>query len=101
MNERGLSVYGLFLLVDDLSKASIYPWFSGTCRIDANAARKLLDALLGDDRSSALDAAESLLLRECASDSARERLLDELKARKLPRRRTLDALGAAGVHGFE
>ena len=99
MNERGLTVYGLFLLVGDLSKASLYRWFSGTCRIDMNTARKLLDALAG--QSASLDAAEALLASEGAGDSVRGRLLGELKERKLPRNRTLDALRAAGVPGFE
>ncbi|MDE2482033.1 MAG: helix-turn-helix domain-containing protein [bacterium] len=101
MNERGLSVYGLFLLVDDLSKATIYRWFNGTSRIDVNRAVKLLEALAGEDRSVSLGAAEALLAREGAGDSARDRLRGELKARKLPRNRTFDALRAAGVPGFE
>ncbi len=100
MSERGLSIYGLFLLVDDLSKASIYRWFNGACRIDVNAARKLLDAL-GGDRSAALDAAEALLARERLGDSVRERVLGELRERNLPRKRTLEALRAAGIPGFE
>ena len=100
MKDRGLSVYGLYLLTD-LSKASVYRWFRGACGIGVDGAGQLLHALARDGRSPSLDKAAELLARERASDSIEKRLLVELKARKLPRRRTLDALRAAGIPGFD
>lgn len=100
MKDRGLSVYGLYLLTD-LSKATVYRWFSGVCRIEVDGASHLLKALASEGRSSSLDKAAGLLAQEQASDSLEMRLLIEIKARKLPRRRTLDALRAAGIPGFD
>jgi hypothetical protein len=101
MNERGLSRYGLFLLAEDVSKASVYRWFKGVSRIDLNSARKLLEALDPDRRSPLLRAAEALLPVNGVEESLKERVVAQLKLRNLPRKRTLEALRTAGVPGFE
>lgn len=95
-----MTVYGLFLLTD-LSKATIYRWFNGVSRIEVGQAHQILKAIAGERSCPFLDEAVQLLLREQARDPVAQRLLVELKVRRLPRRRTLDALRAAGIPGFE
>ncbi len=100
MKERGLSIYALYLTTD-LCKATVYRWFSGTSVVSVDGAYELLHTLSSDSSSQYLDEAAAVLEREASRIVGAERLLNELKARKLPRRRTLEALRAAGISGFE
>ncbi len=101
MRDRGISsVYRLYLLTD-FNKATIYRWFSGTVRIPVYGAEHLLDVLAGEGHSKSIARAAALLTKERDSESFEKRLLGELKARKLPLRRTIEALRAAGVTAFD
>lgn len=100
IRECRLSVYALFLDLD-YPGSTLRRWLTGTVCIPAESARNLVNVLI--EHSSRL--ADSAGLRELqlladsvqAEDPGTARLRAELRARRVPVRRTIEALQAANL----
>ncbi len=91
------SKYELYLLVE-IPRATLQRWFTGRVRIPVAAARKMAEALAAELRSDEpLQALEQLVNQEQADPWA-ARLRFELRVRRVPVRRALDAIRA--TNGF-
>ena len=91
-----LSVYSLYLQVDDVSRATLYRWLSGRVRISIMGAHALVNALAEcGEGSTLIRALRDLLDAASAAVSSQERLRLELRARRLPISRTIAAVRAA------
>ncbi len=98
MVERRISsVYSLFLSAD-LPRSTLHRWLAGRGRIPVSRAFELLDALLSCGEGGApARAIRDLLEAASTNESIEQRLRAELRARRVPISRTLDALRAANV----
>jgi len=96
MDKAGLrSVYELYLLVD-VPRATLHRWLKGQVRVPEGRGREILGALASCVGSSEpLKAFDRFLVSERDSTSWNQRLREELRARRVPIKRALDALSAA------
>jgi hypothetical protein len=100
MRECHLSGYSLFLGAE-FPRATLMRWLSGESRIPVDAAQTLVASLTSHaetiSKSSAIKELQALLNLHCVHDVSASRLHLELRARRIPIRRTLEALRAANV----
>ena len=91
------STYELFLQTA-LPRATLHLWLSGRVRIPIDRGREIFSALaLYGGSDEPLLGFEEILLAERDRSALRERLRDELRLRRVPVERTIDALRAANV----
>jgi len=95
-----LSVYALFVDLE-FPRSTLTRWVSGKSRIPVDAALTLVEALREyADRvsnSSALRELDAIVCAERVADSGASKLRAELRARRVPIRRTLEALRAVSL----
>ena len=100
LKECRLTVYSLFIEVE-YPRATLTRWVNGKSPIPVDAALTLVQQLTSyaDSISSspALKELHALIQAQCAEDQSASRLREELRARRIPIRRTLEALRAANM----
>ena len=94
------SVYALFLYTD-FPLSTIKRWLSGQVRIPVEGAQRLIEALIEYaaqlSTNESLHELDALVRAECEVQSDEARLRAELRARRVPISRTLEALRAASL----
>lgn len=100
MKECRLTTYSLFIEVE-YPRSTLTRWVSGKSRIPVEAALTLVQQLMtyadSISSSSALKELHTLAHAQHAEDVSASRLHQELRARRIPIRRTLEALRAANI----
>ena len=92
------SIYSISVHVIDIPRSSLQRWLTGQSRIPVSAASDLLQAIV--DYAERLQAnplileLEELVRADTSESAVLARLRAELRARRVPVRRTIDALRA-------